>query len=58
MNTKQLIKELEDLRRSVIYLDKKMIKAELGLITKKLNKEKEGEQWVTKSSMILGNKNT
>ena len=44
MNTKQLIKELEDLRRSVIYLDKKMIKAELGLITKKLNKEKEGEQ--------------
>lgn len=41
MNRKQLIRELEDLRKSVIYLDKKMIKAELGLITKKLNKGEE-----------------
>jgi hypothetical protein len=38
MNTKQLIKELEDLRRSVFFLSEKMIKAELGLIIKKLKK--------------------
>ena len=43
MDTKQLIRELEDLRRSVIYLDKKMIKAELGLITKKLYKGENNE---------------
>ena len=41
MNRKQLIRELEDLRRSVIYLDKKMIKPSSALITKKLNKGEE-----------------
>jgi|TARA_R100000479_G_scaffold129783_1_gene68038 hypothetical protein len=38
MNNKQLIKELEDLQKSVFFLSEKMIKAELGLIIKKLNK--------------------
>tara|TARA_Y100001937_G_scaffold44570_1_gene62704 strand:+ start:28 stop:150 length:123 start_codon:yes stop_codon:yes gene_type:complete len=38
MDKKELIKELEDLRKSVFFLNEKMIKAELGLIIKKLNK--------------------
>ena len=39
MDIKQLINELEDLRKSVFFLNQKSIKAELGLIIKKLNKE-------------------
>lgn len=38
MDKKQLIKELEDLHRSIFFLNEKMIKAELSLIIKRLNK--------------------
>ena len=43
MDNKQLIRELEDLRRCVFFLSEKMIKAELGLIIKKLNKRGDNE---------------
>jgi len=43
MNNKEISKELNDLHNSINYLDNKIIKAEIRLLIKKLNKETKGE---------------